>query len=110
MKPDPIADAVARELALVSSHAVTGDTDPSNNYKVGPPPRCVGCGKAHGPVTEAFTCLRTHLAAARLRVKELEGELRERPATTHPALLPEAIERNRAQSDAFDRTRGTLKR
>ncbi len=74
---DPIAEAVAAESALLTTGAQRDTTDPTNNYRVKPPPPCFACGGTHGSVNQGFLCLQLTLRANRRRVGDLEATLRD---------------------------------
>jgi len=135
--PDPIAEAVAAELALLSSRAIVGETDQSNNYRVTAPPPCEACGgPAHGPINELIACLTQHMRTARSQagspvqattvckgcggphrtldqvVSCLEGKLAEARAELQQrvGVTVEEFRQNQAESRRFAETRGKLKR
>jgi hypothetical protein len=136
--PDPIAEAVAAELALLSSRAIVGETDPNNNYRVLAPPPCEACGgPAHGPINELIACLTQHMRTARSQqggreqaattmckgcgqahrtldqvVACLERELTKARAELQQrvGVTMEEFRQNQAQSKHFEATRGKLKR
>jgi hypothetical protein len=63
---DPIAEAVAAERSLLTSPALSADTDPSNNYRSNlGHDRCYACGGIHGGVNQGIWCLQVHLRSAR---------------------------------------------
>lgn len=50
--------------------------DRTNDWRVGPSPRCKGCGGiSHGSVNVGIMCLETSLALVRAQVKALRAQL-----------------------------------
>src|ERR1700679_3817305 len=62
-------EAEALGVSQVPSKAIVLEApiaDPSNDFRVKPPPPCEGCGgPAHGSINRAFSCLTEHMRGAR---------------------------------------------
>lgn len=107
--------------------------DPSNDFRVKPPPPCEGCsGPAHGPVNQVIECLTRHMRAARTaagvsaptqckgcgqthrsvdqHIECLEAALAASHAREGVGVSRAQFESNQAQSRHFESTRGKNKK
>jgi hypothetical protein len=109
-------------------------TDPTNDYRVKPPPACEGCGgPAHGPINQLIACLTRHMRVARneaparmpvamcrgcgrahqshdQHVACLEVHLADARARTKIGVSPAEFAENQRTSKLFEQRRGKNKK
>lgn len=107
--------------------------DPTNDFRVKPPPPCEACGgPAHGPTNQLIDCLMRHIRAARSLVTGgpprtcagcgqvhrsaddlvlcLERSLAQARSSKRVGVTEDEFKANQAQSAHFERIRGKNKK